>query len=181
MLFKEKTILLKNGKEAILRSPVVQDAEAILEALKLCASETEFIIRCPEECTETVEKEMAFLERINTSPSNVMICCWVDGEAAGNCQLHFSPRMKVRHRGSIAIGIRQKYWGLGIGTAMFREMIDIAKQWGLSQLELEFIEGNERGRRLYEKMGFHVYGERPDGVRLRDGSMRKEYMMMRKL
>lgn len=181
MLFEEKKIVLKNGQEAILRSPAVRDAEALLDALKVCSSETEFIIRSPEECTETVEQEAAFLERINQSPTQVMIACWVDGEAVGNCQVHFSPRMKVRHRGSIAIAIKQKYWGMGIGTAMFEEMIRIAKEWGLSQLELEFIEGNERGRRLYEKMGFRLYGERPDGVRLRDGSMRREYLMMRRL
>ena len=64
---------------------------------------------------------------------------------------------------------------------MFNELIALGKQLGLHQLELEFIEGNERGRALYEKMGFSIVAERPDAIRLNDGRFLKEYIMIRKL
>ena len=51
----------------------------------------------------------------------------------------------------------------------------------LMQLELEFVEGNERGYALYKKMGFEVIGVRPDAFRLKDGTLLKEYMMIKKL
>lgn len=43
------------------------------------------------------------------------------------------------------------------------------------------FEGNGRARGLYEKMGFHVVGEKPNAVRRKDGTMLKEYSMIREL
>ena len=111
----------------------------------------------------------------------LFLVCEVDGRVAGCCQVDFQTRMKTAHRGTVAIGLRKAYWGLGIGTAMFREMIGISRRRGLMILELEFIEGNTRARALYEKMGFRIVGMRPDGIRLRDGTMRNEYLMQLRL
>ena len=181
MLFPEKSVVLKNGQTAVLRSPRVEEAAEMLEYLRDVAEETHFILREPEECTETFEQEAAFLESINASGGSVMIVCEVNGEIAGNCQLSLKKRLKVRHRASVAIALRKKYWGLGIGTVFFREMIGVAREHGVEQIELEFIEGNDRARGLYEKMGFRIYGECPDAIRLKDGTSLKEYMMLLKL
>ena len=181
MLFAEKTILLKDGRTAILRSPKTEEAAEMLVFHQTICSETDFVLRNAEECTETVEQEAAFLDGLNQSATNMMIVCEIDGEIAGNCHLGILKRQKVCHRGNVAIGLLRKYWNLGIGTALFREMIAVARANGVTQLELEFIEGNERGRALYEKMGFRVFAERPDAYCLKDGSMRKECMMMLKL
>lgn len=156
MLFPEKEIALKDGRSACLRSPATEDAAEMLAYLKDCASETHFILREPEECTETLEQEAAYLERVSASDTSVMIVCSVGQEIAGNCQLSFHNRSRIRHRAEIAIALRQKYWGLGIGTAMFREMIALAQARGVTQLELGFVEGNARARGLYEKMGFRI-------------------------
>lgn len=182
MLFSPKEIVLKNGQQAVLRSPSAEDAGEMLAYLEQSAAETNFILKYPEECQMPVEKEAALLESVNTSPDSVMILCSVDGHIAGNCSLSFrTRRMKTRHRAGVGIAILQKYWGLGIGTAMFKEMISLAKERGVLQLELEYIEGNERGRALYEKMGFTVYGEHPDAIQLKDGTLLKEILMMKKL
>ena len=181
MLFPEKSVTLKTGQKATLRSPRPDEATEMLEYLRDVSEETHFVLREPEECTETVEQEQAFLEAIIASPRNVMILCEVDGEIAGNCQLSLQRRNKVRHRASVAIALRRKYWSLGIGTLFFKEMIAIARENGIAQMELEFIEGNDRARGLYEKMGFRIYAEHPDAIRLKDGTMLKEYQMLLKL
>ena len=49
------------------------------------------------------------------------------------------------------------------------------------QMELEFAEGNSRARALYEKMGFRIAGLRPDAIRLKDGTLLNEYIMVRKM
>ncbi len=42
---------------------------------------------------------------------------------------------------------------------MFEEMIQITKKRdGVRQIELDFIEGNSKARKLYEKMGFRITG-----------------------
>ena len=61
-------------------------------------------------------------------------------------------------------------------------MLRIAKERrSVLQLELEFVEGNTRARALYEKMGFKITGVRPDAIRLKDGTLLDEYMMVRKI
>ena len=182
MIVESKSFTLKNGQTAVFRSPCAQDATEMLDFLKNSTEETHFVMRYPEECTETAEQEEAFLLGLNASSSSLMIVCTIDGKIAGNCQLKLmNRRMKTRHRCNVAIGILRQYWGLGIGTRMFQEMFAIAKAQGAEQMELEYIEGNERGRGLYEKMGFTIVGERPDAYRLKDGTMLKEILMMRKL
>lgn len=181
MLFEPKEIQLKDGRTALLRSPERADAQELLDCMRDCASETEFLMRYPEECTETEAQEAAFLDGINQSPYDVMILCIVGGELAGNCQLSFGKRIKVRHGARVAVAIREKFWKLGIGKAMFREMLALAKQRGVSRVELSYIEGNERAKHLYEKMGFVQIAEHPDAIQLKDGTLLKEIFMMRKL
>ena len=86
--------------------------------------------------------------------------------------------MKDRHRASVAIALLQEYWKLGIGTRMFREMLQIAqKRDGVRQIEFDFTEENNRARSLYEKMGFRII----DAIRMKDGTFVNEYMMLKRL
>ena len=178
MLYPAKTISLKNGKEAVFRGPCKEDAACLLEYLRKTAEETDFVLRYPEEVTITLEQEERFIQSINQSEGNVMILCEVDGRHAGNCTLQLHDKLKVRHRGDVAIALRKDFWGMGIGTAMFEELFRIAREHGIRQLELEVIEGNERGLALYRKMGFRVYGERPNAIRLKDGTLLSENLMV---
>ena len=182
MKFDAKTITLKDGRSAVLRLPTASDAEDMLNYLIETAGETEFLLAYPEERQGmTVEQEAAFIQRMTQGENCLFLVCEVEGRVAGCCQVDFQTRMKTAHRGTVAIGLRKAYWGLGIGTAMFREMIDASRRRGLMILELEFIEGNTRARALYEKMGFRIVGLRPDGIRLRDGTLCNEYLMQLRL
>ena len=182
MKFDAKTITLKDGRSAVLRLPTASDAEDMLNYLIETAGETEFLLAFPEERQGmTVEREAAFIERMTQGENCLFLVCEVEGRVAGCCQVDFQTRMKTAHRGTVAIGLRKAYWGLGIGTAMFRELIDASRRRGLMILELEFIEGNTRARALYEKMGFRIVGLRPDGIRLRDGTLCNEYLMQLRL
>lgn len=181
MLFKSREITLRDGRTAVLRSAEPSEAAEMLAWLKRTAGETEFIIFYPEECDMPVENEAGFISHLNSSPNEMMIVCYVDGEMAGNCQLALNSAMKTRHRASVSIAIAEKFWGLGIGTAMFTELTDAARERGVTQIELDYIDGNERAAALYRKMGFTEYGRKPNGARLRDGSMRDYILMIKYL
>lgn len=183
MLTRELSFILKDGREAVLRNPQEKDVPGLLEYLVKSAGESEFILRSPEECGKyTPESELRWVENMNASENAAVLVCEVDGKIAGNCDISRRTQLKARHRASVAIALTKEFWGLGIGTAMFNELIRIAEGWdGLLQLELEFIEGNARGLALYEKMGFRIAGVRPDAFRMKDGSLRNEYIMIRRL
>lgn len=181
MEFAEKEITLKDGKTAILRSPIPEDAGAFLAFFTQAAAETPFLLTSPEDKPMTVEEKTKKIQNSIQSETEVNILCLIDGKIVGNCQIRYSPQQKIRHRGRVAIALLREYWGNHIGSILFEEMISIARQWNLTQLELEFVEGNERARGLYEKMGFRIIGEIPNAIRLPDGTMLKEFCMIRSM
>ena len=183
MQIQEIEFSLKDGRRAVLRCATPEDVEGTLHYLRVSAGETDFILRYPEECDKyTPEKELAFFERFNDSPTDVMLLCLVDGVVAGNCQITFNSAIKTRHRASVAIGLMSEYWNLGIGTKMLEVMIRLAEERAdVTQMELEFVEGNDRARHLYEKMGFRITGVRPNAIRLKDGTMLNGYEMVREI
>jgi len=181
MIFPEKEIMLKDGRIAVFRSPRLEDAAQLLQYLSDTARETYFLIRTPEECTMTLEQEENYIRNLIEKDAELCICCFIDGKLAGNCSLRPHRRIKTKHRASIGIALLREFWGLGIGTAMFEEMIAIGKQWGLMQLELAVIEGNDRAIALYKKMGFETISFVPNAIRMPDGSYVKEFLMVKTL
>lgn len=181
MQFPEKTIQMKDGRTAVLAAPRIEDAAEILSQLEQTCAETPYLLREAGERKITLEQEEAFLQRKLDSESECFLVCKVDGKVAGNSSLSFHTPRKTCHRASVAIALGKAYWGQGIGTAMFEEMIRIAREHGKRQLELTFVEGNDRGLALYRKMGFEIVAEIPDAFRLGENDFRKEYHMIKYL
>lgn len=181
MIYHSKAVILKNGQSVIFRSPTPDDASQMLTFLNRIASDSDYLIRYPEECETSPEKEANLIASVRQSEYDLYITAFAENKIVGNCQLAFQKRMKTKHRASISIGILKEYQGIGLGRAMMEELISIARKRQILQLELEYIEGNDRARNLYEKMGFFCTGERPDAIRLKDGTMLKEISMIKKL
>lgn len=181
MLFESKTIMLKNGQQAVLRSPQTKDAEALLAHIKTCCAETEFLLKTPEEYDMPISKEEQFIKRLNGHPRDMMILCIVDGEIAGNCDISFGTAKKNAHRATVGIAIREAFWGLGIGSALFDELIAHASAMGALQMELEVMEDNSRGIALYEKKGFSVVARIPNANRQMDGRKVNDCFMVKVL
>lgn len=183
MIVKDVRFRLKDGREALLRSPKEEDVESTLEYMFISAGETDFLLRCPEECGKyTAEGEKRLFEEKNASPDEAMLMCIVDGKVVGNCGISFFKGIKTRHRASVAVALLSEFWNQGIGTKMFEQMIGLAEaRECVTQIELEFVEGNSRARHLYEKMGFRIAGIHPNAIRLKDGTLLNNYMMIREI
>ena len=181
MLFETKTITLKKGTTAIFRSPELSDAAEMVAYLKATAAQSPFLMNYPEEIVVTEEKETEYLRANRDDPNMTMIVCEIDGNIAGTCHLSRKTKIKNCHRGRIGIALLEPYWGMGIGTALFRELIALGQQKGLEQLELEVYEGNARGIALYEKMGFRIAASVPNAIKLKDGTRWAEHIMILEL
>lgn len=181
MIYQPKEVLLKNGTVAIFRSPTKDDAEQMIEYLQTACKETVFLTREPDEAIVPIEKEERFLSNIYQSQNDLMISCEINGKIVGNCNLNRYTKMRMQHRAEVVIAICKEFWELGIGNYMFGELIRIAKELGIKQLELEVIAGNERAIKLYEKFGFYTVGEKPNSLCLKDGTMLKELSMIKVL
>lgn len=183
MLIKEIVFQLKDGRDAVLRSPKHEDVTGMLDYLYISSGETDFIVRCPEECGRyTAEEERLLFDRFNASDHEAMLVCLVGGRVVGNAQITWSTYLKTKHRAEIGIALLKAYWDLGIGTQLLSELLRIAQhEPNLLQIELEYIEGNTRARALYEKMGFRITGVKPDAIRLKDGTLLNVYEMVRRI
>ncbi len=182
MRFRPVTIKDKLGREIILRSAEVSDGTDLVQYLKVTASETPFLIREPEEVTITVQQETAFLENKINDERELMLIATLDGKHIGNCSvMSLGSYKRYSHRCDIAIALYKEYWGVGIGKAMLETALDIAKNIGYEQAELEVIADNKSAISLYEKLGFVKYGEFPNNMKYSDGSYANAYWMMKKL
>lgn len=179
MIFEEKHIVLKNGMDCILRSPEPADAQAILFHLRQTSADTDFISRYQEEVTQTLEEEEAFLEKYQTDPKCLMIAALVDGRIVATAGLScVMDIIKYRHRAVLGIAVQKGYWNQGIGAGILTELIKEAEKAGYDQLELEVNCENEQAVRLYQKLGFRIYGTRERSFKFRDGTYSSSYLML---
>lgn len=179
MILEEKHIILKNGMDCIMRSPEPADAQATLLHLRQTSAETDFISRYPEEVTLTVEEEEAFLEKYQDDPKCLMIVALVDGKIVASGGLSCVMDLKkYRHRAEFGISVQKGYWNQGVGTGILGELIKEAEKAGYDQLELEVDCGNEQAVRLYQKLGFRIYGTRERTFKFKDGNYSSFYLML---
>lgn len=181
MLYPTKKITLKDGTDAIFRSPTRADAKQMLQYLQTVCSETVYLTREPEETNIPLDKQELFLDNILQSENDIMIACEINGKIIGNCNLNRYSLMRMRHRAGIGVAICKEFWGLGIAGIMLTELTEIAQKLVITQLELEVIGDNERAISLYERFGFYKIGERPNAFLLKDGSVRKEILMIKEI
>ncbi len=183
MIFKEKTIQLKNGRTAVLKTPEVEDAQQLLDCIRTTSSETDFFARFPEDWDKTtVESEEKWIRNNRESENDYVITCYIDNVAVGSCEISFFGKGKSVHRAGLGISIMKKYWNLGIGSAMFRELMKLAQEHeGTEIVELEFVEGNDRAQALYEKFGFKIMATKPNAYKLKDGTYQNVCYMQKYL
>lgn len=64
---------------------------------------------------------------------------------------------------------------------MMQSILDLAKNTGYEQVELEVISSNEGAISLYRKLGFEKYGIFPNNMKYANGQYADAYWMMKKL
>lgn len=182
MHFEEKTITLKDGRTCLLAPTTPEYAQEMIDFLKQTAEETPFLLRYPDEITYTLDEEAAILGRLYEEPHSVMMLAIVDGKVAGNCSIGgVGNKRRVYHRCSLAIALKKEFWGLGIGTAMIQYLTELAKRIGYERMELDFVDGNDQAKALYEKCGFVLGGRRIKAMKYDDGTYRDEFFMSKEL
>jgi RimJ/RimL family protein N-acetyltransferase len=104
-----------------------------------------------------------------------------DGEAlVGSAGFYLETQEKVRHRGHlVGVYLRASARGKGAAAILLAAVIEEARRHA-RQLHLAVTQDNDRARRLYERMGFVIYGEDPRGLRVGDRYY-DDYLMVLRL
>ncbi|NFO05026.1 GNAT family N-acetyltransferase [Clostridium botulinum] len=178
MKFGAIKVELKDETECILRSPNEQDAEKMIEYLKMTSKETYFMVRYPEEIKITVNEEREHLKNNLISDKDIMIAAFVNDELVGNASIScVRNHIKLKHRAVFGISIKEKYWNNGVGSILIKTIIEQARKMGYVQIELGVFSDNKKAQVLYKKYGFEAWGTIKNAYKLKDGTYRDEIIM----
>ena len=74
-------------------------------------------------------------------------------QIVGNCTLHLGSGY-TRHVAEIRIFLAKEYRRCGIGSAMIRSQVEIARKLGLHQVIAEIVESRPQVIHAFERLGF---------------------------
>lgn len=169
-------MILPDGAVVRLRSPIEDDAEALLAYLDAVRRETDCLMFDP---ADDLPSERAWIRGALEDPLALKIAAEADGAIVGLCEVRADGGLRrQRHRAEIGISIRAAWCNRGLGTLLMRELIDWSRrQDGLTVLRLGVFAHNERAIAVYHKLGFVEEGIRRRAVRYTDGTYVDERMM----
>ena len=109
----EQKIVLKNGKEALIRNGNASDGLAVYEVFNLTHAETDYLLSYPDENSFVPEQEARFLEEKAESPNETELIAIIDGKVAGTAGIEaVGKKYKVKHWAEFGISMLMEYWGL---------------------------------------------------------------------
>ncbi len=104
-----------------------------------------------------------------------------DGRLVGMVGFYRESALKLRHKGSIvSMYVLPEYRSRGIARALLGEALDRARHLpDLKQLLLGVTVTQATAKRLYESLGFVVYGREPDAVKVGGEYFDEEFMILK--
>lgn len=168
-----KTVTLKNGQKACIRTRTLADAEKVLRCVETIFSDDRFFLTTIGEIREklTVEKYTERTELFNNHELKLLLVAEVDREIVSMSDVECGEKNRNQHVGQIGISILPAYRRMGLGTAIMETLIGWAAAHPvIEKLALGVWAANKPAIRLYEKMGFVEEGRKVREVKYADGS-----------
>ena len=160
----------------LIREANIEDAENVIEYIKIVSDETDFLISDSSERNFTVRKEKEFLQNMQNSILEKMFLCEIENKIIGICSIEGVNKIRIKHRADLAITVLKNYWGNKIGEKLIAYAIDYCKSNSIKKIELTVRIDNERALKLYKKFGFEIEGEIKNFIYL-DGNYYNCYFM----
>ena len=131
-------------------------------------------------CLDAVAREQRFLALLEAPPLERMQAFVADNVAkrvpqvvakdgqvvVGWCDITPGWLATLRHCGSLGMGLLREYRGRGIGGELLQACLALAKERGITRVELETRTDNEAALRLYRRFGFETEGTKKRGMRV---------------
>ena len=164
---------MNRGDKELIRLAEERDAQAVNDIRKgiiLSIHTTKFFISSPQEIPSDFEKEKEKILK-SIQDGNLYIVFEVLDEAVGFLVFNRYKLNRLKHTGSIGMGIKEEFASQGIGKKMMEYLFAwAAEQKGLEKLCLGVVSGNERAINLYNRMGFIEEGRQRNQIKYEDGT-----------
>ncbi len=115
------------------------------------------------------------------SHENFTLGAFEDDRLVGMVGFYRESALKLRHKGYlVSMYVLPEYRSRGIARALLLDAIDRAKHLpDLKELLLGVVVTQTTAKRLYESLGFVVYGREPDAVKIGEEYFAEEFMLLR--
>lgn len=162
-----KTITIKNGESISIRSIAIADATLRHEFFyQLSMAQTGMVHTIDEIETSNQESLSHISDFVHHRRGLWLVALNSSQEIVGEVDITIKNLKRIRHNGSLTIGILPAYQHLGIGTGLMNEAISWAKANGLLRIELSVFSNNANAIKLYQKCGFFIEGTRKGYLRV---------------
>ncbi|AOY14648.1 GNAT family N-acetyltransferase [Bacillus sp. ABP14] len=156
------------------------DAESIIDIRKeiiLSKTTTKFFIVSPNKLQNDIDAEKEKIRKSNEK-GNLYIVYEVDKKVVGFLIFNRYELDRLRHAGTMGMGIREAYCNQGIGAELIEFLISWAKgQEGLEKVCLGVVSINDRAIKVYKRMGFVEEGRQRNQIKYEDGSYGDDVLM----
>lgn len=147
-----------------LRPFRADDAEAAFKNWMSDPEVTKFLTWTPHESVEETRKRCSAVETLSAQENYYHWAIVFEGELIGDIEIGLVDRSET---GNVGYCMAKKYWGKGLMTEAFREVIRFAfEEVGLHRIEGMHAAVNIGSSRVMEKCGLRCEGVKRDGFRL---------------
>ncbi len=163
VVFQGKT---KTGKDILIRYPLPEDTPLVHEYINILSKEQTFIRFQGEEASLAEEEAYVQdqLKKIRQYEA-VMLLVFCDEKLVANAGLSLSDKIES-HIGVFGISVAKEHRGDGIGSLLMDMVLQEAERelLKLKIATLTVFGNNPFAKEMYERKGFKVYGNLPEGV-----------------
>ena len=136
----------------MIRLSTGNDAGGVRTALDSVARERKFLAMLE---APTLERVGAFITQSNVA----QVVAVERGIVVGWADVHRMDGAGFDHRGVLGMGVVSTHRGRGIGSRLLTEVTTLARDLGVTRLELEVFMSNQAAVSLYQHQGFRLEGQ----------------------
>lgn len=177
LLGRELTVVLRDGREAAIRSARPGDARALVRLLDAVAAEARVtLLMVPGQINAREwRRRIATASERDTS---LFLCAWLGDRMVGNLGLVADPHPASAHVSVLGMSVARDCRGLGVGRALLETAVAWAETHGAVKVELSVFAHNAPALAFYERLGFVREGLRRRQF-VRAGEYHDEVLMAR--
>lgn len=178
----ETRLTLKNGKKILLRKIMLSDDQERHQFfVELSMAQTGMVHTIDEIDIHTYETHDKIHDFLKNKRGLWLVALNGQKKIVGEIDILVKDLARIRHNGSLTVGVLPAFQGQGLGTLMMERALLWAREQQLSRIELSVFYGNTKAQKLYEKFGFVIEGQRKNFLRHQDGTFEDDLMMAKYL
>ncbi|MBR6794560.1 MAG: GNAT family N-acetyltransferase, partial [Clostridia bacterium] len=155
--------MILETKRLILRPWHEEDAEALYRY----ASDPEVGPPAGWPSHTSVENSREIIRTVLSAPDTLAVCLKDNGKPIGSIGFHRNDLAEADDEYELGYWIGKPFWGQGLIPEASREMLRYAfENLGMNRIWCGYYDGNEKSRRVQEKLGF-VYHHTTEGLEVR--------------